>query len=217
MAMRAKGVAAALAALLLSTAAWAQQCGPSRGTPGQFDYYLLSLSWAPAYCATRSGERNAEQCGPGKRHGLVVHGLWPQYADGTWPQCCQAVPPLTDDPLIRRVSQVMIGHGLRRHEWEKHGSCVSDRPAEYFGKIDRAVTAVGLAPGLEPARRRVKVSDIKTHFPVRPDAITVHCADKGRDLKEIRVCLDRALSPMACPPAQVKADNCRGTVNLLPD
>lgn len=49
---------------------------------GVFDYYVLSLSWSPTFCLTH---QNDSQCS-GKGYGFVLHGLWPQYARGGWPQ-----------------------------------------------------------------------------------------------------------------------------------
>jgi ribonuclease T2 len=63
-----------------------------QGIPGEFDYYVLVLSWSPSFCAD-SAERNPEgaarnpQCGP-RPFSFVVHGLWPQYEKG-YPQFCQ--------------------------------------------------------------------------------------------------------------------------------
>ncbi|EME71434.1 ribonuclease I [Paramagnetospirillum caucaseum] len=202
-----------IAGLLLPAAAMAEQCGPARGTAGRYDYYLFSLSWAPSYCDTPAGSRDPRQCGPGASYGFVVHGLWPQYAEGRWPQCCQAVPAVKPSPTVDEVSRVMVSPRLRQHEWDKHGSCVTDRQDEYFGKINRAAAALGLAPALPAGGvERIRVSDLKRNWPVPPRSITVHC--KGRRLDEVRICLDRELAPMPCPEAQVKSDNCPGTVDL---
>ena len=58
-----------------------------KGEAGVFDYYVLALSWSPAFCADRrSGTENA-QCGAGRAFGFIVHGLWPQYERG-WPERC---------------------------------------------------------------------------------------------------------------------------------
>ena len=46
--------------------------------PGQFDYYVLALSWSPSFCEA-SGERGTppqQQCGA-RAYSFVVHGLWP--------------------------------------------------------------------------------------------------------------------------------------------
>ena len=39
----------------------------SQGTPGEFDFYVLSLSWSPTFCLTHPGN---EQC-TGKGYGFV--------------------------------------------------------------------------------------------------------------------------------------------------
>ena len=42
------------------------------GTP-VFSRYLLSLSWAPDYCAQPTGDKDPRECGPGRQTGFVVH------------------------------------------------------------------------------------------------------------------------------------------------
>lgn len=204
---------AAALLLLCAVPALAGQCGSARGQAGGHDYLLLSLSWAPSFCATPAGRKNPQECGPDADYGFVVHGLWPQYADGKWPQCCQAVPPLSPSPTLDKAARWMIGDGLRRHEWEKHGSCMTDRQDEYFGAINRLVDTLGLAPALPGTGvNSVKVSALKRNWNVPPDAISVQC--RNRLLTEVHICLDKSLSPMACPEAEKLADNCPGTVNL---
>src|SRR6476659_5472977 len=82
---------AALAGLMLAALLGAGTAQASRhqrsksvGEPGQFDYYAMALSWAPAFCATHD---DPAECAPGKRYGFVLHGLWPQYVIG-YPQSC---------------------------------------------------------------------------------------------------------------------------------
>lgn len=205
---------ALVAALILATPpAWAAQCSPAKGQTGQFDYYLLSLSWAPSYCATPSGKKNPQECGPGTSYGFVVHGLWPQYGSGQWPQCCQAVAPVSPSPVVDKAAQVIIGSSLMEHEWEKHGSCVTGDQDRYFGEINQVVDALGLAPQVPgTGLNSIKVSDLKKNWPAPPEAISVQC--KGKRLTEVHVCLDKSLSPMACPPEERQSDNCPGTVNL---
>ena len=206
-------IALGLAVGLTGSVAWAEQCGPVRGKAGSFDYYLLSLSWSPTYCGTSSGRNNKQQCGGPQPHGMVVHGLWPQFADGTWPQCCQKVASVKPSPAVEQASKVMIGTRLLSHEWTKHGACVTSRQDEYFGKINQVTDSLGLAPGLSGSgQERIRVTDLKRHWAVPPAAITVQC--KGTRLKEVHICLNKDLSPIACPEAEVKTDNCPGTVRL---
>ncbi|MBV6657046.1 MAG: hypothetical protein KI785_04680 [Devosiaceae bacterium] len=53
-----------------------------------FDFYVLALSWSPAFCASPDGRDADRQCGPGADFGFITHGLWPQFEDG-WPSFCQ--------------------------------------------------------------------------------------------------------------------------------
>ncbi|MBI3447063.1 MAG: ribonuclease T2 [Magnetospirillum sp.] len=206
-------IAALVASAFCASAAMADQCGPTRGRPGQFDYYLLSLSWAPSYCATPSGRQNRQECGPGTDYGMVVHGLWPQFTNGQWPQCCQAVAPLTPSPTIDKLSRIMIGSSLMEHEWEKHGSCVTTRQDAYFGSIGQVVAKLGLAPTLSAKGiTTIKVSELKRHWSLPAPSITTRC--KGKRLGEIHICLDLKLDPIACPAAEIEADNCPGSVAL---
>ena len=34
-----------------------------QNTPGQFDYYVLALSWSPSFCETATGNARRQQCG----------------------------------------------------------------------------------------------------------------------------------------------------------
>ena len=44
---------------------------------GQFDYYVLALSWSPNWCSQEGEARQSPQCDADKDHGWIMHGLWP--------------------------------------------------------------------------------------------------------------------------------------------
>src|SRR6201996_9691352 len=69
-----------------ATAAAAQTI-ESATTAQPFDYYLLNLSWSPEFCHSHP---NATECA--SRATFVLHGLWPQNTDGTYPQNCSTAP-----------------------------------------------------------------------------------------------------------------------------
>ena len=76
----------AIAALIgLATPGPASAQDRRQDTPGDFDYYVLSLSWSPSFCEEAeergNGRRSQAQCG-GRPFSFVVHGLWPQYEHG---------------------------------------------------------------------------------------------------------------------------------------
>ena len=63
---------AALAALVLAIAAPASAQDPRQNEPGQFDFYVLALSWSPSFCeaaAERGGSRNASAAASTPRTG----------------------------------------------------------------------------------------------------------------------------------------------------
>ena len=55
---------------------------------GEFDYYVLSLSWSPNWCQLEGNARQSEQCE--EDHGWILHGLWPQFHRG-YPSYCRTI------------------------------------------------------------------------------------------------------------------------------
>src|SRR5208283_3319023 len=85
-------------------------------SPTKFDYYLLTLSWAPEFCASNPSARSSAECATNKHMGLVVHGLWPQYNNGQWPQDCASTPPVSSS-IVDHMMPMMPGSSLIQHEW----------------------------------------------------------------------------------------------------
>jgi len=200
-----------LLAALLAVSAWGQNRNAPRGTAGQFDFYVLSMSWSPQYCSSPAGERDRTQCGDQRRYEFVLHGLWPQY-ERSWPQFCETSQTL-GNPLVERMMDIMPSRRLIRHEWEKHGVCSGLSAAEYFAKARTAFGAVRIPAALRgprdartvaPAQIRDEVAAANSGLP--KEAVTVNCA--GRFLSEVRVCLGKDLKPRACP-ADVQRQACR--------
>src|SRR5882757_5709796 len=106
---RTAGLAACmLAALLCSVGANARHRNQAGGgEPGDFSYYVLSLSWSPAFCL--SSPHSAECDGP-RRFGFIVHGLWPQNEKG-WPENCDVHTQVPDD-VAKGIFDLMPARGL---------------------------------------------------------------------------------------------------------
>lgn len=172
----------------------------ARGNPGEFDFYLMSLSWSPQHCAT-NGANDRTQCGDGKHFGFVLHGLWPQWERG-FPQSCAGAPALSRS-LVDRMLPIMPSPQLIRHEWEKHGTCSGLDAPQYFGKAEQAFRSVKIpekyvnpsdALRLSPAALK---KDLLAANPKIPDAgMVVLCS--GRFLQEVRVCFTKDLQTRAC-------------------
>lgn len=166
-----------------------------------FDYYLLSLSWAPNYCADHPGD-NSSECRTGNHTAFVLHGLWPSSNSGAQPMSCAPARPVAAD-TVRRMLNFFPSRGLIQHEWEKHGTCSGLSAQEYFGKAEKAFTAVKL-----PARYRnldhtqqIATSDVERDFAAEnnapKDAFRLSC--HAGALVSVEACLDKNLQYQACP------------------
>ncbi len=183
------------------TAAFARHHHPADGqdgVPGEFDYYLMSLSWSPTYCLTHEYDR--QQCA-GKGYGFVLHGLWPQYDSGGYPHHCPGSPLSADAEAIGQ--SLYPSPKLVQHEWAEHGTCSGMDPMTYFRTADRATATVRIPAEFEAPHTTLVLSgdEIAAAFraanPALPeDSFTVTCS-RGQ-LSEVRVCLTRTLAARSC-------------------
>jgi ribonuclease T2 len=203
---------AALAALVISLAA----------TPGlaqDFDYYVLSLSWSPTWCAGEADRRDEEQCHPSRDLEFTLHGLWPQYEAGGWPEFCRTVERDPSRGQTREMADIMGSSGLAWYQWKKHGRCSGLSARDYF-ETSRFAFGLLNAPDLDGADGRISSAALVERFVsqnpgLKPQNMIVTC--RGGQLREVRVCLDKNLSPRACS-RDVRDDACRTRGPLdLPD
>ena len=188
--------AASSAALLLALVAPARAAYGAQQA-GQFDYYVLALSWSPAFCASRATDR--AECA--QHRGFVAHGLWPQYAGGGGPEHCSSAGPL-DQETLDRARLAMPDERLVRHEWVVHGTCTGMSPHDYFATLIQAVGRFAIPPEFDgQAPRSLTAAQVVSAFvranpSMSPHSIAVRC--HGRQLEEVRICLSRDLQAQAC-------------------
>ena len=192
------GIVASLFVLLPMTAANAEST-----TPGNFDYYVLSLSWSPQYCATSGLKKNDPQCAKDKRYGFVLHGLWPQYAEGGWPEFCTTPAAPVSEAIIAKMLPIEPSRSLILHEWAKHGTCSHLTPETYFGDAAAAYHAVKIPAAYQQPEDYVSVSpaqltaDFSAANPgLDAGEISLFC--RGNYLVEARVCLGKDFKPTKC-------------------
>ena len=139
--------ALALAAgLALAAAGGAARAAHDLGPkpPGQFDYYVLSLSSVPGFCATNKSA--PAECKRGLT--FALHGLWPQDNGGGYPTDCSKVALTPAD--IQTYQGVYADPSLIKHEWPKHGTCSGLAPAAYFTLSSADVQKVKLPDAYGP-------------------------------------------------------------------
>lgn len=165
------------------------------GVAGEFDYYLLNLSWSPEFCASHAG---SEECG--RRLGSVVHGLWPQNLDGTYPENCMDAPgPANAGALL----DVMPTLSLVDHEWKTHGTCSGLGADAYFAGLRRAFAEVTVPAEIKAIRSETvmapeeivrEFAGANRGFPAGSFALS--CGNNR--LTAIEVCMTKDLRPEAC-------------------
>jgi ribonuclease T2 len=178
--------------------------------PGDFDYYLLSMSWAPDFCAQPDVPKNDRECGAGRHVGFVVHGLWPQAEAGRSPQQCAPARPVAQD-VVNRMLAYIPSEGLIQHEWKNHGTCSGLTSAQYFDSVRKAFESVKIPADYKELGRSIEAGsqEIENKFaaanPSFPRAaFRVSC--RSNELQEVRVCFSKDLRPRSCTDS---AGECR--------
>ncbi|GAB4066071.1 ribonuclease T2 [Ancylobacter sonchi] len=209
--------ATALSALLL-TGATTPAAAQRAATPGQFDHYVLSLSWSPTYCESAGSKADPAQCRIGRPFAFVVHGLWPQNVSG-WPEDCQKPAPFVPEPVVRSMLDLMPSRRLVIHEWRKHGTCAGLDATAYFDTVRKAYAAVTIPPDYRQLDdyKMVSPDEVEAAFlaanpGLDTGMIAVTC--DSRRLREVRICLNKSLGFTSC--AEVDKRACRTPRVVMP-
>ena len=205
----------------LATAGDALAQDSRQNAPGEFDFYVLSLSWSPSFCEEAAergnGGRSQAQCG-GRPFSFVVHGLWPQYEHG-FPEYCQRPSPRLAREIMTSMLDLMPAPGLIFNEWDKHGTCsgLGERP--YFETIRKARASVKIPEDflqLQEAKTvapsEIEDAFIKANPGLSNAAISVTC-NRTR-LSEVRICMSKDFKFQDCP--DVAQRSCRRDKLVMP-
>lgn len=207
-------------AFLLAVTMWAMPIAlpASADQPGDFDFYVLALSWSPTYCAQEGDDANPHQCNVRTPFRFIVHGLWPQHENG-YPSDCNVAQRRIDRSIAVEMEDIMPSHGLVFHQWRKHGTCSGLPPEDYFGLTRDAFDKIAIPKAFRSIKKRSKASPEKVEqafIQVNPgmtaNSIAVTC-DRG-DLEEVRICLTKDLDFRTCP--SVDRSGCRASKVTVP-
>jgi ribonuclease T2 len=213
--------ATALIAFLALTFTPAAAQDRRQNAAGQFDFYVLSLSWSPSFCEA-AGERGADrvpkqECGE-RPYAFVIHGLWPQYEKG-FPEYCQVPAPRLDRNIVSSMLDVMPAPRLIFHEWDRHGTCSGLSARAYFDTVRKARAVVkipddylDLKAPLTVTPDEVEEAFVKANPGLTRGAIAVGCDNKR--LREVRLCLSKELGLRECPEVDRRA--CRRDHIVMP-
>ncbi|HCW82976.1 MAG TPA: ribonuclease T [Rhodobacteraceae bacterium] len=175
---------------------------------GEFDYYVLALSWTPTWCALEGDARGSEQCDASKDFGWTLHGLWPQFHQG-WPSYCNTIERQPSRSMTNGMSDIMGTSGLAWHQWKKHGTCSGLSARDYYalsreayGKINRPALFRKLKEPVKVPAKVIEEAFLKENPSLKANTLTITCK-QGR-IQEARVCFSKALDPVPCGRDTIK-------------
>ena len=169
---------------------------------GEFDYYVLSLSWSPNWCALEGDSRGSPQCDDDADFGWVLHGLWPQYENG-WPADCRHSfrNPSRSDTSAQ--ADLFGSSGSAWHQWNKHGSCSGLSPDDYYAlarlaydQVTRPAVFRRLESPVTLPASLIEEAFMRDNDEFDADGITITC--RSQRIQEARICLTRDLEPRRC-------------------
>ena len=182
---------------------------PQPTAPQKFDYYLLNLSWSPEFCYSH---KNAPECGRGAT--FVLHGLWPQNADGSYPQNCSDAPGPANPS---QFSDIYPDSGLLEHEWRTHGTCSGLSPDAFFTTARAAFQSFTVPPKLTQLNAQISLPPDKilslvseSNPSLGGSSLALSCGNNY--LTAVQICLDKQLRPIACGPVR----SCRARTVRIP-
>lgn len=188
--------------LAIAALCWSGTARAEGERAGDFDYFVMSLSWSSAWCAIEGDARNDPQCDARKGLTFVLHGLWPQYEDG-WPSYCRTVERDPTRSETAAMADIMGGSGLAFYQWKKHGRCSGLSAGAYFGTARAAYQRVKV-PDLFLAVSRpltlpasvIEDAFLEANPGLAAEQITITCKDGL--IQEARICLTRDLQFRRC-------------------
>ena len=170
--------------------------------PGQFDYYVLALSWSPNWCAREGDARASDQCDARHDHGWILHGLWPQYHRG-WPSYCKTAERAPSLGMTAAMADIAGSSGLAWHQWKKHGTCSGLSAADYYALSRQAYELVNRPQVLRNLTQEVALpaqvienAFLRANTAWQPDMLTITC--NSGYIEEARLCLSKDLTPVPC-------------------
>ena len=175
----------------------------------EFDFYLLNLSWSPEFCHSHP---NATECAAHAT--FVLHGLWPQNNDGTYPENCSNAPGPADPAGYKDIYPDL---GLLEHEWRTHGTCSGLAADQFLSTARKAFRSVMIPSTLSGLTSQISLSpdEILGLFtaanPSIPrSSLALSCGNNY--LTAVEVCLDKSLHPIACGAIR----SCRANIVRIP-
>ncbi|CAI5450847.1 unnamed protein product [Caenorhabditis angaria] len=191
---------------------------------GPFDYLMFTTIYPTAVCRA-DDDSVPDSCEiPKGTPQWTIHGLWPNYENGSYPQFCPGTPSRFDENLIKPIEPKLLAvwpnlfphksiQSFWKHEYEKHGTCAqSDERYKnellYFSNSIKAYETFNIASALSsigPSDKLITKEQLHNALleVTNGKSYQIHCLrDKKTKqylLGDIRLCLNKDLTIRDCP------------------
>ena len=166
----------------------------------QFDYYVMTLSWAPGFCDIGGQETSSPECAAGSGDGFVVHGLWPNNEYRPNPEACLGRDATPAD--LAEEHGVYPNDRLAAYEYRKHGTCTGLSAHDYFATVREVKARLNIPPEFKAPRQPVRLAPeeverafVEANPNLRADNMAVTCSNG--ELTDVRLCIAKDLSSYA--------------------
>jgi len=171
---------------------------------GNFDFYVLTLSWSPGFCDNGGESKSPDQCATGSGQGFVVHGLWPDNLNALDPSDCGG-GEYVSGAALEETRGLYPNSGLARYEYNKHGTCTGLSAENYFAAVKYARAQFAIpdmlkAPSepFDTTPREIESAFIAANPNLTTGSMAVTC--EGGELIDVRFCVSKDLgSFIECP------------------
>ncbi len=182
--------------VVLVMAAGVGALGQDKGVPGKFDFYVMNVAWGPQFCGVPGAGPDCKMPA-----GFVLHGLWTQNFDGSYPVNCAELPGPKN---LKRFLDMTPDLPLLQHEWDKHGTCTTLKPEAFFAAERKTYTALVVPAAFKHFDKDAEMktaavvelfAKINAGFPA--GSILLSC-NKEKQLTAVEACFTKDLRPMVC-------------------
>ncbi|KAL4392281.1 hypothetical protein AHAS_Ahas03G0329400 [Arachis hypogaea] len=200
-----------------------------------FDFFYFVQQWPGSSCDTKQGCCFPQTGKPASN--FTVHGLWPNFNNGSFPSNCKSVENSFDESKVHTCLLLLLhkkktnstnsdNMKLWKHEWDKHGTCshsVLDQHA-YFDftlnlKDHIDLLQILLNNGIKPDGKNYSVEKIRqvikeaTGFEA---GISCNTDASGNvQLNEIVLCVDKSAASRSFIECPILPDaNCPDNVEF---
>ncbi|KAL3631169.1 hypothetical protein CASFOL_024153 [Castilleja foliolosa] len=207
---------------------FALQCLSILASSNDFDFFYFVQQLPASFCATRHGCCYSETATIGDDFG--IHGLWPNYETGGWPQNCDSESRFNETEILDLMDSMLkdwptlacpVADGMKfwGHEWVKHGTCSSLHQYSYFqagldlkkkANLLQVLENAEITPGNQYSLKSIKQA-IEHGIGHEPYIECNVDHAKKHEIFQVYLCVDKTASDFIDCPIMPQGRGCGGS------